>query len=208
MTDPGPPASSRVLFLLTLLGLVGCALVAIVHPAEHYDPERGLEQTGRHLQVTLEVTESRNGDGWASGDALPLKTNGYPHPKTVSWTWFRVPDDVPQPGDRVQGRALLSQDRGGTEFMLDGPRAAHVTPGPLPVPVHWDTLLAHPDPLAGRLLRLNGQLDGDRIAAPDGTASCRLVEVPAGSTHASSWLLRLERDRDQPGWSCRLEGPA
>lgn len=206
--DPPPAPPSRTLFLLTALGLIGCALLATLHPLESFDPERSLEQTGRHLQVHLEVTTSRTSDGWARGEALPLLDDGTVHPRTIAWVWFRPGEHPPQPGDRINGRALLTQDGSGQALLLDGPRAAFVTPGPQPIPVHWPTLLEHPEPLADRLLLVNGAVDGDRLRAPDGDASCPLtgpVPYEHGGPH---WLLRLQRDPDQPGWSCRLEGPA
>ena len=192
--------------MLTLLGLLGCALIAVVHPIEHYDPARSIEQTGRHLQIHLEVTTSRTGDGWARGEALALTENGHPHPTPVSWVWFRA-EKTPQNGDRVQGRALLTQDGSSAALLLDGPRAAVVTPGPLPIPVHWHTLLEHPQPLADRLLLLNGALDGDALRAPDGDASCPVANTP-DEPDANRWLVRLVRDTGRPGFSCMVEGPA
>lgn len=209
MPEPDSPAGpSWRLLLLTLLGLVGCALVAVVHPVESYEPGRELEQAGRNLQVHLEITTSRNGDGWARGQALPFK-DGHVHPREVSWVWFR-PDEPPHPGDRVHGRALLSLDSSGTSLLLDGPRAATITQGPLPIPVHWDTLLAHPQTLQDRLLMVNGEIDGTHLRAPDTAARCPLATTPETDTgtNASRWLLHLQPDPERPGWNCHLEGPA
>ncbi len=190
------------------MGLSGCALLATLYPLESYDPERSIEQTGRHLQVNLEITTSRVRDGWARGEALPLLDDGSVHPRPIAWVWFRPSEHPPQPGDRVVGRALLTQDGSGQALLLDGPRAAHVTPGPLPIPVHWETLLEHPQPLAERLLLVNGAIDGHRLRAPDGSASCPLTGTARHDETGPQWLVRLERNDHQPGWSCRLEGPA
>jgi hypothetical protein len=193
------------LLLLTLLGLTGCALVAALHPVEHFDPARSIEQTGRHLQVHLEVTTSRSSDTWARGEALALNPQGHPYPAPVSWVWFRA-GEAPQSGDRIQGRALLTQDGASSALLLDGPRAATVEPGPLPIPVHWSLLLEHPQVLTGRLLMVNGHIDGDRLRSPSDDASCPLVGTH-DNTDSDRWLLRLEREPRQPGWACRLEGP-
>lgn len=207
MADPSPTQSpSKTLLLLTLLGLTGCALLATLHPLEAYDPERSLEQTGRHLQVNLEITTSRAQDGWARGAALPLLEDGSVHPKKIAWVWFRPSENPPQPGDRVSGRALLSQDGTRQSLLFDGPRAAHVTLGPQPIPVHWQTLLDYPQPLAERLLLINGEIDGNRLRAPDGSGSCPVAGTIPLDASGSKWLVRLQRDDEQPGWSCRLEG--
>lgn len=192
------------LLLATLLGLTGCALIGVLHPLEHYDPERGLDQAGRHLRVHLEVTTSRSGDGWARGDALALDPDGRPYPREVSWIWFRA-EEPPQNGDRVQGRALLKQEGNSASLLLDGPRAAVVTPGPVPISVHWPTLLEHPQPLTGRLLLLNGHIDGGHLRAPDGAGSCP-ISGPVHDYEGDRFLVRLQRDRDRPGWTCVLEG--
>lgn len=197
MSRPDP------LFLLTLLGLTGCGLLAVVHPSAPFDPGDPAAQTGRSVAIRLEVLTSDVRDGWARGLAAPTDAPD----AQIAWVWFRPPEPGPLPGDRVIGRALVEQKAEGVGLVLDGSAAAVVLPGPVPVPVRWSELAAQPERYMGRLLVINGQIDGTALVAPDGARRCVLDE-PVAPIEAPRFLVRLARSADGFGWACRVEGPA
>jgi hypothetical protein len=193
---------ARVVFLLTLLGLTGCSVIATLHPEEPFDPDRIREQAGRNLAVHLEIKTARASGDWLRGEAHPLAAPA----ARIEWIWFRPPEEGPLPGDHVHGHALLSADGRGAALIMDGPRAARVEPGPHPVAVHWRDLVATPERFAGRLLAANGVIDGETLLAPDGRSACPLTgPVPDSARTADRHVLRLVREAAVPGWACRIE---
>lgn len=200
----GDPLSARLLLLLTLLGLAGCSLIATLHPPQTFDPGRVAEQAGRNVSVRVEVATAAASGDWLRGEAYPVA--GHAAPARIAWIWFRPPASGPLPGDRLVGHAQVSVDARGTALILDGENAARIEPGPHPVPVHWSDLVAAPERLAGRLLVVNGALDGEVLRAPDGASRCALAApAPDSAWGRERHQVRLERSPGAPGWVCRVE---
>ncbi|MBW3583917.1 MAG: hypothetical protein KY455_12560 [Euryarchaeota archaeon] len=195
------------LVLLTLLGLVLSGAVALLNPAEPFDHEDPERQVGRTVAIRLEVIESRHGDGWSRGLAVPEGRRPTPDapPERVAhavpWVWFRA-EEAPVVGDLIVGRAQVTAHDGVTGVMISGPQAyVRATLGP--VPIRWVDLFDRPHAYVGRTLLLTGIVHDGVLVSPDGTRTCT-IDGPAPPAGVGPWALHLVPDPARPGWRCRI----
>ncbi len=193
--DPLPTA--------TLIGLLGCAVFATLHPIPPLDIERPGSQVGRVVEATFIVGHVKVGDGWTRGDgwvSVPgsgTETTAYS--TRIEWITFDEGSRTILPGDELSGRFRVDARGHAPSLVATGPPL--VEPGPHPVPTSWRDLVARPERFVDRWIVVRGVDEGHRVVAPGGMMHCPWDHVDDARPDATH-VMRPVRLAHAPAYHC------